>query len=194
MAFTLALTALTALAFGVIPALRFSSPDVSATLNSSGRSGIDGGGRTRMRAALVVGQMALTLMLLVGAGLLTRSFGRLAQVDVGFQPEGLLTMEYRLPQNKYPEGPQQWETHRQIVERVREVPGVRSAALVRALPFSGNGGTASLEIVGQAPGAKPPRARGNAADPAYFETMGIPLLRGRVFTEQDAAARRRSPS
>jgi putative ABC transport system permease protein len=67
--------------------------------------------------------MALTLMLLVGAGLLTRSFGRLAKVDVGFRSEGLLTMEYRLPQNKYPEGPQQWQTHSQIVERVRAVPG-----------------------------------------------------------------------
>ncbi|MFI4943637.1 MAG: ABC transporter permease [Burkholderiales bacterium] len=186
-AFTLGVTALTAIAFGIIPALRFSSPNVSATLNSSGRSGIDGGGRSRVRAALVVGQMALTLMLLVGAGLLTRSFGRLAQVDVGFRSEGLLTMEYRLPQNKYPEGPKQWETHRQIIERVREVPGVRAAALVRALPFSGNGNTATIEIVDQAPSQKPPRARLNTADPAYFETMGIPLLRGRAYGDRDVA-------
>jgi putative ABC transport system permease protein len=94
-------------------------------------------------------------------------------------------MEYRLPQNKYPEGRQQWEVHRRIVERVREVPGVRSATLVRALPFSGNGGSAELEIVGQPAPEKPPRARANTADPAYFETMGIPLLRGRAFTERD---------
>jgi putative ABC transport system permease protein len=186
-AFTLGLTALTAIAFGIIPALRFSTPDVSSTLNSGGRSGIEGGGRSRVRAALVVGQVALTLMLLVGAGLLTRSFGRLARVDVGFRADGLLTMEYRLPQNKYPEGPQQWQMHRQIAERVREVPGVRAATLVRALPFSGNGNTATLEIVGQAPSEKPRRARLNTVDPAYFETMGIPLLRGRGFDEHDTA-------
>ena len=106
---------------------------------------------------------------------------------MGFRSEGLLTMEYRLPQNKYPEGPQQWETHRQIVERVREVPGVRAAALVRALPFSGNGNTATIEIVDQAPSQKPPSARLNTADPAYFETMGIPLLRGRAFSDRDVA-------
>ena len=185
--FTLAVTALTGLAFGIIPALRFSSPNVAAALSSGGRSGIEGGGRSRLRAALVVGQLALTLMLLVGAGLLTRSFGRLAKVDLGFRSEGLLTMEYRLPQNKYPEGPQQWQTHSQIVERVRAVPGVLKAALVRGLPFSGNGGSADIEIIGQPAPEKPPRARTNTVDPAYFETMGIPLLRGRNFTERDAA-------
>jgi len=185
--FTLAVTALTGALFGIIPALRFSSPDVASALHGGGRAGIEGGGRTRLRATLVVGQMALTLVLLVGAGLLVRSFARLAKVDVGFRSEGLLTLEYRLPQNKYPEGRQQWEVHRRIVERVREVPGVRQATLVRALPFSGNGGTAELEIVGQPAPEKPPRARANTADPAYFETMGIPLLRGRVFTDQDAS-------
>jgi putative ABC transport system permease protein len=185
--FTLAATALTGIAFGIIPALRFSSPNAAAMLGGGGRSGIAGGGRSRLRAALVVGQMALTLVLLVGAGLLTRSFGKLAKVDVGFRSEGLLTMEYRLPQNKYPEGPQQWHTHRQIIERVRAVPGVVSAALVRGLPFSGNGGSAPIEVVGQPTPEKPPRARTNTVDPAYFETMGIPLLRGRVFTDRDAA-------
>ncbi len=183
--FTLAVTALTGAVFGIIPALRFSSPNVAQALSGSGRSGIEGGGRTRLRATLAVGQMALTLVLLVGAGLLVRSFGRLSRVDVGFRADSLLTMEYRLPQNKYPEGRQQWETHRRIVERVREVPGVRSATLVRALPFSGNGGTAEIEIVGQPAPEKPPRARANTADPAYFETMGIPLLRGRAFTDRD---------
>jgi putative ABC transport system permease protein len=96
-------------------------------------------------------------------------------------------MEYRLPQNKYPEGPQQWHTHRQIIERVRAVPGVVSASLVRGLPFSGNGGSAPIEVVGQPTPEKPPRARTNTVDAAYFETMGIPLLRGRVFSDRDAA-------
>jgi putative ABC transport system permease protein len=184
--FTLGVTALSGVAFGVIPALRFSTPNVAGAL-AGGRSGIDGGGRSRLRGALVVGQMALTLMLLVGAGLLARSFARLANVDVGFRSEGLLTMEYRLPRNKYPEGPQQWQTHSQIIERVRAVPGVVSAALVRGLPFSGNGGGTQLEIVGQPPPERLPRARANQVDHGYFATMGIPLVRGRVFTENDVA-------
>jgi len=185
--FTLAITALTGVVFGIIPALRFSAPNVTAALGGGGRAGIEGGSRTRLRATLVVGQVALTLVLLVGAGLLLRSFARLSDVDVGFRSDGLLTMEYRLPRNKYPEGAQQWEVHRRIVERVREVPGVRRAALVRGLPFSGNGGNADLEVVGQAPPEKPPRARANTVDTAYFETMGIPLLRGRVFDDHDVA-------
>ncbi|MGH9792183.1 MAG: ABC transporter permease, partial [Candidatus Acidiferrales bacterium] len=141
--------------------------------------------RTRLRAALVVVQVALTLVLLAGSALMLRSFQRLVNVDVGFRAENLLTMEYRLPQNKYPEGPQQWETHDRIIEQVRRVPGVRSAALVRGLPFSGNGGTTNFEIIGQPRTEERLRARINTVDTQYFATMGIPLLRGRNFAEQD---------
>ncbi|MGH9818137.1 MAG: ABC transporter permease, partial [Candidatus Acidiferrales bacterium] len=138
-AFALGVTALTGLLFGMIPALRFSSPNVTEALKEGGRGASAAGHRTRLRAALVVVQVALTLVLLAGSGLMLRSFQRLLDVDVGFRAENLLTMEYRLPQNKYPEGPQQWETHSRIIEQVRRVPGVRAAALVRGLPFSGNG-------------------------------------------------------
>jgi putative ABC transport system permease protein len=186
-AFALGLTALTGLLFGLVPALRFSSPNVTAALKEGGRTGHEGAARTRLHAALVVAQMTLTLVLLVGSGLMLRSFQHLLRVDVGFKPESLLTMEYRLPANKYPEGARQWETHRRIIEEVRRVPGVRSASLVRALPFSGNGGTLSFEILGRPPGEKPLRAGTNAVDPEYFGTMGIPLLRGRNFGEQDQA-------
>ncbi len=186
-AFALGLTVLTGVLFGMIPALRFSSPNVAAALKEGGRTGSEGAARTRLRAALLVAQVALTLILLVGAGLMLRSFQRLLHVDVGFQPQNLLTMEYRLPQNKYPEGAQQWEIHRRIIERVREVPGVLSASLIRGLPFSGNGGRVNFEIVGQPPTEEGLRASSNAADTMYFETMGIPLLRGRNFTEQDQA-------
>jgi len=184
-AFTLGLTALTGVTFGMIPALRFSSPNVTEALKGGGRAAIEGGHRTRLRAVLVVAQVALTLVLLMGAGLMLRSFQRMLSVDVGFRPESLLTMEYRLPQNKYPEGRQQWEVHHRIIERVREVPGVVSAALVRALPFSGNGSTGEFEIVGRPPSERRPRARFNAVDPDYFKTMGIPLLQGRGFTDRD---------
>jgi len=185
--FALGLTALTGALFGLIPALRFSSPNVTAALKEGGRTGHEGAARTRLHAALVVAQMTLTLVLLVGSGLMLRSFQRLLRVDVGFKPENLLTMEYRLPANKYPEGAQQWEIHRRIIEEVRRVPGVRSASLVRALPFSGNGGTMSFEIIGRSPGEEPLRARNNAVDTQYFATMGIPVLRGRNFGDQDQA-------
>jgi putative ABC transport system permease protein len=99
-------------------------------------------------------------------------------------------MEYRMPRNKYPKGEEQWDFHRRVQERVREVPGVRAAAVVRALPFSGNGGTNSYLVPGQPlpPKGQEPRALENAIDPYYIETVGLPLLRGRNFTAQDGAS------
>ncbi len=186
--FTLLLTAATAALFGLVPALRFSSPRFTMALKEGGRGGSEGMGHARLRSTLVVGQIALTLILLVGSGLLLRSFRELLGVDAGFRPDHLLTMEYRLPANKYPHGAQQWQTHRQILERVRAVPGVVSAALVHGLPFSGNGSTGSFEVVGRPAGDdEKPRARMNAVSAGYFETLGIPLLRGRSFTPADRA-------
>lgn len=189
LAYALAMVVVTGLLFGLLPALRFTRPDVAVSLREGSRGGGDGPGRTRLRSALVVAQLAITLVLLTGSGLLARSFARLQRVEVGYRAEGLLTMEYRLPGNKYPEGPQQSEFHRRVVERVREVPGVLSAAGVRALPFSGNRGTLEFDIPGRpaAPDGSALRALGNFADPYYFETMGIPLLRGRVLTASDTA-------
>lgn len=184
-AFALGVTALTGVLFGMIPALRFSSPNVTEALKEGGRGGSQGGHRTRLRAALVVVQVALTLVLLAGSALMLRSFQRLVNVDVGFRAENLLTLEYRLPQNKYPEGPQQWETHSRIIEQVRRVPGVRAATLVRGLPFSGNGSATNFEIVGRPRTDERLRAYSNTVDTQYFSAMGIPLLRGRNFTERD---------
>ncbi len=187
LAYALGLTAVTAAVFGLAPALRYSRPDVMETLKEGGRSESSGGG-TRLRSALVVSQVAMALVLLVGAGLLVRSLQALSCVEPGFASDNLLTMEYRLPANKYPEGAQQWEFHRQVVERVRALPGVRAATVLRALPFSGNGSTLSYDLPDQpSPADNLPRARFNSADPYSFATMGIPLLRGRVFDERDRA-------
>jgi putative ABC transport system permease protein len=136
---------------------------------------------------LVVAQVALTLVMLVGSGLMLRSFQKLTQVDVGFKTDNLLTLEYRLPANKYPDGAQQWEVHRQIVERVRAVPGVTSASVVRAVPFGGNGSNVLFEIPGTPPPAAgdAPRVLINFPDQYYFDTMGIPLLRGRNLSDLD---------
>jgi predicted permease len=187
LAYALGLTAFTAAVFGLVPALRHSRPDVMETLKEGGRTDAGGGG-ARLRGTLVVSQVAMALVLLVGAGLLVRSLRALSRVEPGFAAENLLTMEYRLPVNKYPEGPQQWEFHRQVVERVRALPGVRSATVLRALPFSGNGSTVGYDLPDPpAPADNLPRARFNAADAYSFGTMGIPLLRGRVFDDRDAA-------
>jgi putative ABC transport system permease protein len=187
-AYALGLTALTAVLFGLVPALRFSRPDVIEALKEGGRSDAGSAVRTRVRGALVVSQVALAMVLLVGAGLLLRSLDALTRVSPGFEAGNLLTMEYRLPANKYPQGPQQWEFHRQVVERVRALPGVRSATVVRALPFSGNGSRLYYDVPDKpAPPDNLPRAWFNAAETDSFTTMGIPLLRGRGFDARDTA-------
>jgi len=134
-------------------------------------------------------QVALSLLLLVSAGLLIRSFDKLLRVDVGFKTERLLTLEYRLPRTKYKDAVAQWNFHRQVIERMQEVPGVQSASLVRGLPFSGNGGTTRIVLPDREPAPKgmEPEVMFNTAMSNYFETIGIPLLKGRLFENQDQA-------
>jgi putative ABC transport system permease protein len=184
--FTLLVSVLTGFLFGVMPALQLSKPDLYSVLKE-GRGAGEGAGRGRLRALFIISQVSLSVVLLVGAGLLINSFYRLLRTDPGFAPENLLTMEYRLPKNKYAKGEEQWEFHRRVVERVREVPGVQSAAVVGGLPFSGNGGSTIFTLPDRPlpPRGKEPRALLNRAGDGYFETIGIPLLRGRFFTEQD---------
>jgi predicted permease len=191
LAYTLAVTAVTGFVFGLLPALRFSRPDVADALKEGGRGG-EAAAPTRLRSSLTVAQLAVSLVLLAGAGLMLRSFGRLTQVDLGFRAEGLLTMEYRLPRNKYPEGAQQAEFHRRVVERVRQLPGVRAATVVRALPLSGNGESVAFELPDRPrpSGGAALRTLLNAVDPWSFETLGVPLLRGRAFESHDHAKAR----
>jgi putative ABC transport system permease protein len=140
-----------------------------------------------VRGGFVVAQVALSLMLLVSAGLLIRSFDKLLNVNLGFKPEQLLSLEYRLPRSKYREPQAQWNFHRQVVERIQEVPGVQSVSLVRGLPFSGNGGTAAITLPDRelpSPGTEP-EVMFNTAMPNYFETIGIPFLKGRPFGPED---------
>jgi putative ABC transport system permease protein len=187
LAFSLGLSALTGLVFGIAPALQLSKTDVSRALKEGGRGGGEGKERARLRGAFVVAQVALSLMLLVGAGLLLNSFYRLLRTSPGFNPQNLLTMEYRVPKNRYPKGEQQWAFHREVIERVGRLPGVESAAVVRGLPFSGNGATVTYNVPGQAP--PPPgqelKTLENAIDPNYLSTVGLPLIRGRNFSYTD---------
>ncbi len=184
--YTLTVSLLTGVIFGLAPALKFSRPDVQEALKEGGRGGDS---QSRVRGLFVVTQMALSLMLLIGSGLMIRSFLKLLHVEPGFNSAGLLTMEYRLPRAKYPELQQQWNFHKQVTDRVRALPGVRSASVILALPYSGNGGAIGFVAMNSAEPRKgqEPQAQRNIADPSYFTTMQIPLLKGRVFSDQDQA-------
>ncbi len=183
--FTVTVSIVTGVVFGLVPALRGSRADLRASLQEGSRS--TDAGRGRLRHALVVAELALSLVLLVGAGLLTKSLVQMVRSDVGFTPDGLLTLEYRLPRNKYAHPPQQWDVHRRILARVGQVPGVERAALTSALPFSGNG---SRLAVWRAEDPEPDRGAApvaivNAVTEDYFAAMGIPVVAGRVCGSSD---------
>jgi predicted permease len=138
---------------------------------------------------LVVAEVALALILLVGAGLTIKSLLELGRSDPGFDAHNLLTMEYRLPHNKYASGAAQTRFHEQVVAAIRAVPGVIAVSSIRAVPLRGNGETLDfiLRDRPEPPPGERPRGLFNAADPYFFSTMRIPLLRGRGFTAHDQA-------
>jgi putative ABC transport system permease protein len=188
LAFTAGLSLITGVVFGLLPALQASRPDLVAVLREGGRS-VGGAARRRFRDGLVVAEIALSLVLLVGAGLLLRSVLALQSADPGFRTDRLLTMEFRLPTSRYAQPAQIAAFFREVLERMRAVPGVESVALVRAVPFSGNGGSSAYEIESTPPPApgREPRTQTNIVSPDYFRTMGIPLLQGRAVDERDTA-------
>jgi len=188
------LAVFTAVLTGPLPAislLRGRAMDVT----SGGRSSSDGVPANRTRRLLVTASIALSVVLLASAGLLVSSFERVTGVDLGFDAKNLLTLEYRMPAAKYPKGEQQVEFHRHIAEKVAtSVPGVHSATVMMALPFSGNGTFAPYEVVGQAAatqGSQQPRAQVNRVDSSYFKTMGIPLQVGRGIEVTDRLGSRK---
>ncbi len=157
-------------------------------LKEAGRAGSGAAGH-RFRDALVVCEVTLSLVLLIGAGLLLRSAIALQRVEPGFRPDHVLTAEFRLAPAKYPEPRAIAAFFRQALERLRTVPGIESAALVRAVPFSQNGGATTYQVEGQPepPKGSEPVAQFNIVSPGYFRTLGIPQLRGRDFDEHDSA-------
>lgn len=185
--FTVILSVLTGWLFGLLPALQLARPELQSFLKEGARGSGEGARWNRVRGAFVVAQVALSLVMLVCAGLLIRSFDKLLRVDVGFRSERLLTLEYRLPRTKYRESQAQWNFHHQVMERIQEVPGVQSVSLVRGLPFSGNGGTSAIVLPDREPPApgQEPEVMFNTAMPNYFETIGIPFIKGRLFGSQD---------
>ena len=187
--FAIAISFITGWLFGLAPALQLARPQLQSFLKEGGRGVGEGAKWNRLRSGFVVFQVALSLLLLVSAGLLIRSFDNLLRIDVGFKPQQLLSLEYRIPRNKYNKSDTQWDFHRQVTEQVGQIPGVTSVALVRGLPFSGNGGTTSIVFPDRElpERGKEPEVLFNTVTANYFDTIGIPLLKGRSFNSEDQA-------
>jgi predicted permease len=187
--FTFGVSLVTGILFGLVPALKASSPNLVETLKESGRNST--GSTNRLRSALMVTEVALALVLLVGAGLLIKSFWQLQQVDPGFKVENLLVMETTLPVTKYAEGYQQTAFYQQALEKLSSLPGVQSSAIVNIPPLSGRRGVDAFEIEGSANSrnvSDVPLADYRSISADYFQVMGISVLSGRAFTPGDTAS------
>jgi putative ABC transport system permease protein len=186
--FMLAISALTGMLFGIFPALQLSRTNVNQTLRDEGRGSTGGHRRVQLRGLLVVGQVALSLMLLIGAGLLVRSFSRLLKVEPGFDAQNVLTMNVSLPTVKYADAQKQIAFFDDLSRRVSALPGVRSAAVSAALPLIPKRITPVLpEGQPEVALAERPFIIIEAISPAWFKTMHVPLQAGREFTDADNA-------
>ena len=187
MAFTLGVSLLTGVIFGLVPAFQSAKSDLHETLKEGGRSGT--GTRSNLRSALVVVEVALALVLLVGAGLLIKSFWRLQEVSPGFRPQNLLVMQLSLPNSKYRE-PRQWDAfYQQALQQIKTLPGVEAAEVSSTVPMSGSGSSGSFTIEGRtvAPGQMAPWGNRWQVGSTYFQTIGVPLIKGRFFDDHDIA-------
>jgi putative ABC transport system permease protein len=193
LAFTLGVIALTGIVFGLAPALEASRVNLSGSLNESGRGNAGSARGRRLRDALVVAEVGLALVLLVGAGLMIRSFLRLQAVNPGFDAKGLLTMRVLLSSAKYPDDARRIAFFREAAARLRTLPGVIDASTVSALPFADLGAATSFNIEGTSfrTEADKPTTDVRVVDEEYFRTLRIPLVAGRTFTAQEAAEDRK---
>ena len=187
--FTLAVSVVTGLLFGVAPALQVSKMDLNEGLKESSLGGTDSPRRHRLRALLVVSEVALSLVLLVGAGLMIRSFSRLLAVDPGFKADHVLTAFVSLPVSKYPKREEQTAFFDRLLERLRNVPGVSAAGLVTDIPLYG-GSSTGFDVDGR-PEALPgqrPMTDYRLINADYFAAMGMKLVKGRAFSRYDTEA------
>ncbi|HEY6271767.1 MAG TPA: ABC transporter permease [Terriglobales bacterium] len=182
--FAVVVSLLTGLLFGLVPAVQGSKTDLTEALKEGARGASEGVQRSRVRSTLVVGEVAIAMVLLVGAGLLMKSFVRLERVDPGFKADHVLTFGLQ-PPSTYDIGRRQ-QFFRQVVARIHSSPGVRSASAVTPLPLGGDEADCGFQIEGSpVPEASAPNTHYTAAEPDYFRTMGIPFLQGRDFTPRD---------
>jgi putative ABC transport system permease protein len=184
---TLGISLVTGLVFGLAPALAASKMDLNDALKEGGRGASGGARDRRFRHALVIVEVAMALVLLVGAALMVQSFLRVRRVDPGFRPENILAADISLPSSRYKDGRQVSSFQRQLLERIAALPGVRSVGAAAYLPFSGTNNSWTIVIEG-----RPPLRPGESLEPGwrpvtanYFRTMGTPMIKGRDFAASD---------
>jgi len=183
---TVGLAVVTGLAFGLVPALQLSRPDVAGVLKDGGRSGTAGRSRQRVRQGLVVLQLASSVVLALAAGLLIRSLIELNRIDLGFNPKNILTAQVQLSPTGYADPASVVRFYRELSDRIRELPGVRAVGAVRVLPLARAIGDWSIKIEGRPyVRAENPNGDFQSVTPGYFEAMEIPLVRGRYVTAAD---------
>jgi putative ABC transport system permease protein len=183
--FTLLLSLVTGVGFGLAPALQVSKTDVQEALKEGGTAGTSAR-RNRLRGVLVVAEVASALVLLVGAGLLIKSFMRLQQVNTGMKPENVLTLNISLPEAKYTPPETAASFYTRALDRIKSLPGVESAGVINFLPLQRTGFNGDVEIEGQSyPAGQEPLVEFRVASQDYFRALGIPLVAGRFFGAQD---------
>jgi predicted permease len=182
--FSLGVSVVAGAVFGLAPALQSTRPNLLNALKDTSAQG--GGGRTRLRSILVVTQIAISLVVLIAAGLVVRTLQQLQTMNPGFDPQNALTMSFDLSLQGYDEARGQ-QFYRQVAERVRALPGVKSAAVSSYIPLSLNYNSRGIHVEGEpvVRGANTPNAMNAAVGPRYFETMATPIVEGREFTDQD---------
>ena len=184
LAFTIAASLVTGLVFGLAPAFQFSRPDLNETLKEGGRGSTSG--RQRARSVLVVSEVALALVLFIGATLMLKTFSRLRQIDAGFNPKNVLTMTFSLSPSRYTDSARARDFYRQLDQRVNSLPGVEAAAFTHAVPLAGATVTAVLLDGESFTSYGDQRLTVQSlVGVNFFQAMGIPLLRGRSFSEQE---------
>ena len=184
MLFSLGVSLITGVVFGLVPALQSTRPNLLSTLKDTAAQG--GAGRTRLRSVLVVAQISISLVVLIAAGLVVRTLQQLQTMNPGFDPQNALSMSFDLSLQGYDQ-PRSQQFYRQVSERVRALPGVKSAAVTSYIPLSLNYNGRSIHVEGEPEerGANAPAAMNAMLGPRYFETMNTPILHGREFTDQD---------
>ena len=191
LAFTLGLSVITGIVFGLVPALEATRFDLHGSLKEGGKNVGGTSGSHRVRSLFVVTQVALAMVLLVGAGLFIRSLRRLESVDPGFNANNLLTMRVTLPFAKYEEEPKRIEFFKKALEQMRAIPGVEAAGAINSAPFTGLYPGTNVEVDGQKlPPGQELKTGVCVTDADYFATMQIPLKQGRIYTEQEATEMR----
>lgn len=186
---SLGVSILTGIVFGLVPALASGKPELIEALKEGGRGSTTGIRRNRLRNALVVAEVALALVLLISAGLLMKSFVRLQNVDPGFNPKNVLTMEQALPQLKYARGKPVADFYAELLRRVQSLPGVEAAAVTSILPLSGTNSDSSFDIEGRDSRITkiPPDEEYRVVSPDYFKVLQVPLISGRFFDQREVA-------